>query len=73
MCTRVDVLPSGAESWVVRDGQDDAIGRYRFKRHAIAFARAVAFSHHVELFVQERDGRVVRHPRHTLTYPKVLD
>lgn len=71
MC--VYVAPSGADTWVVRDGRDDALGRYRVKRYAVAFASAVAHSRQDELVVHERDGSFVQLPRHTLTYPTTLD
>jgi hypothetical protein len=39
----------------------------------MAFARAVAFSRHVEMLVHETDGRITRHKRASLTYPISLN
>jgi hypothetical protein len=45
------------------------MARYTVREHAMAFARAVAYSRHAEMLVHENDGRIVRHARSSLTYP----
>ena len=60
--------------WLVtRGGQPTTLASYRFKVHAMAFARAVAFSQHVEMVVHDLNGQIIRHPRASLTYPIALN
>lgn len=61
------------KSWLVTRGSPRTeLASYRLKNHAMAFARAVAFSRHVDMIVRERDGRGTRHQRASLTYPTFL-
>jgi hypothetical protein len=61
------------KSWLVtRGNQRTELASYRLKNHAMAFARAVAFSRHAEMIVHDRDGRSTRHQRAALTYPTSL-
>jgi hypothetical protein len=48
------------------------LGAYKLRDHAMAFARALAFSSHGEMIVHDIDGRRTRHSRSSLTYPVVL-
>ena len=58
---------------VTRGEQRTSVGSYRLRGHAMAFARTVAFSGHVEMIVHEINGRIARHQRASLTYPISLD
>ena len=61
-------------AWLVTRGNERAaIGTYRVRAHAMAFARAVAYSCHVEVVVHERNGQVAHHARASLSYPTSLD
>lgn len=75
MCdTDVHVAEGKDAFWVVAHG--DALGlnlgRFRLRSHALAFGRAVAHSSRVEMVVHENDGRQVRHPAKSLTYPTCI-
>jgi hypothetical protein len=64
----------GKKAWfVTRRGHLTGMGSYRLRHHAMAFARAVAFSRHVEMIVHDLNGLVTRHQRAALTYPASLD
>jgi Uncharacterized protein conserved in bacteria (DUF2188) len=61
-------------AWLVTRGDErEVIGTYRVKSHAMAFARAVAYSCHTEMVVHERGGQVTHHARASLSYPTSLD
>lgn len=57
--------------WIVAHGDSFGLdlGRFRVRSHALAFGRAVAHSTKVEMIVHESDGRRVRHPAESLSYP----
>ena len=60
--------------WQVYGGdQRMSVVSFRCRGYAMAFARAVAFSRHVEMLVHETDGRITRHKRASLTYPISLN
>lgn len=60
--------------WVVDTGTGrPALGSYRHRVYAMAYARALAHSRHTEMIVHEATGGTVRHARATLTYPARLD
>lgn len=60
--------------WFVACGADrPVLASFRLKGHAEAYARAVAYSRHVEMVVHPVSGGVVRHARASLTYPTILD
>lgn len=69
----ISVSPSGDGRWRVAETGADELETFRLKAHALAFARAVALSRGVDLFVAGRNGGGVRQGRHTLTYPTTLD
>lgn len=62
-------------AWIVSRGErcSHIVGRYRRKVHAMAFARAVAYSRRGEMIVHCLNARPVRHSTETLTYPIHLD
>jgi len=65
---------SDRKNWQVAPVNHDNLARnFRLKAHALAFARAVASSRHVELIERDRHGHVTRHERETLSYPTTLD
>jgi hypothetical protein len=69
--TDVHVAKAKDTFWIVAHGDalDLNLGRFRLRSHALAFGRAVAHSSRVEMVVHESDGRRVRHPAVSLTYP----
>jgi uncharacterized protein DUF2188 len=72
----IDIHVGRGESgaWLVtRGGQRTELASYRLRDHAMAFARAVAFSRHVEMIVHDLNGRGTLHKRASLTYPVSLD
>jgi Uncharacterized protein conserved in bacteria (DUF2188) len=58
--------------WIVAHGDTFGLGRFRLRSHALAFGRAVAHSSKVEMVVHESDGRRIRHPATSLTYPSSI-
>jgi hypothetical protein len=71
--TDIHVGQGENKAWLVQQGQLPNLASCRLKDHAIAFARAVAFSRRVEMIVHEINGRALRHARPSLTYPVRLD
>lgn len=70
----VHVARGPETTWLVRrGGQPAELASYRLKAHAMAFARALAFSAGVEMIVHDPNGVVTRHSRASLTYPTSLD
>jgi hypothetical protein len=68
----VSQIPSG--SWLVDPGTALAPNRVFKKRdHAIAWARALAFSTGVRMFIHGPDGIAVLQAKESLTYPLMLD
>jgi hypothetical protein len=62
------------DTWSVSAGPDrPPLASFRVRLHAVAFARAVAFSRGVEMIVHDAAGASIRHPRASLTYPARLD
>jgi hypothetical protein len=62
------------ERWfVARGAERPVLASFRLKSHAEAYARAVAYSRHVEMVVHPACGGTVRHARASLTYPTFLD
>ena len=62
------------DTWSVSAGPDrPPLASFRVRLHAVAFARAVAFSRGVEMIVHDAGGSLIRHPRASLTYPARLD
>ncbi|MDX2306978.1 MAG: hypothetical protein NW216_01935 [Hyphomicrobium sp.] len=60
--------------WFVACGADrPVLASFRLQWHAEAFARAMAYSRHVEMVVHPVRGGTVRHARASLTYPTILD
>ena len=61
-------------SWSVLRGQRDlCLLTFRFKAHAVAYARAVASAGKMILFVDNSNGVPVRQSSYSLTYPVLLD
>ena len=52
------VVPSGSKWSVRRTGATRASGIYTTQQEAIERARALAQSHHTELYIHGRDGRI---------------
>jgi len=48
------------------------LARYPSQNGAMAFARALAYSRHVDVVVQQQDGSSSRHAGASLTYPRDL-
>ncbi len=70
----VHVARGPKTTWLVRRGSQPAeLVSYRLKAHAMAFARALAFSTGVDMIVHDLDGVVTRYSRASLTYPTWLD
>ena len=70
----VEVERDECAVWQVSQGEERmSVVNYRYRGHAMAFARAVAYGCHVEMVVYEADGRILRHQRASLTYPLYLD
>ena len=60
--------------WFVACGAErPVLASFRLKDHAEAYARALAYSRHVEMVVHPAGGGMVRHARASLTYPTFLD
>ena len=59
-------------SVVVGDGSSLPAYDFAHKGHAVAYARALAFSLGLPLWVYGDDGVMVREPAASLTYPKHL-
>lgn len=59
-------------SVVVGDGSSLPVYTFDHKGHAVAFARALAFSLGLPLWVYGDDGVMAREPAASLTYPKHL-
>ena len=55
--------------FVTQGGLPTPLGSFRVQGYAEAFARAVAFSRHVEMVVHEIEGHMTRYKRASLTYP----
>jgi hypothetical protein len=65
---------SDRKDWQVEPtGRDNTARNFRLRAHAIAFARAVASSRAAELIVSDRNGKVTRHDKDSLSYPTTLD
>lgn len=70
----IHVELDASEAWhVTRGSQRQHVDSYRFKHHAMAYARAVAYGLHAELVSHDPNGRVTRHARASLTYPVCLE
>ena len=70
----IHVLRGPDEAWMVaQSGQFLASTNYRRRAHAMAFARAVAYSVHADMIVHDLGGRSTRHARASLSYPTSLD
>jgi hypothetical protein len=70
----IHVTKRHAASWSVRSGERDlCLLTFRLKPHAVAYARAMAFSRKLTLFVDNRNGVAVRQASSSLTYPVFLD
>lgn len=64
----------GGERWsVLRGPRAISLLTFKFKSHAVAYARAVSFSGHLKLFVDDEHGLAVRQDAATLTYPRLLN
>jgi hypothetical protein len=60
--------------WSVRGGRPGScLLTFRLKPHAVAYARAVAYSRKLALFIDDRNGVAVRQSSSSLTYPVFLD
>ena len=60
--------------WFVACGTErPVLASFRLREHAEAYARALAYSRHVEMVVHSAGGGMVRHARASLTYPTFLD
>jgi hypothetical protein len=46
---------------------------FAIKAHAVAYARAIASTGKLTLFVDNGDGIAIRQPSSSLTYPIILD
>jgi hypothetical protein len=62
-----------ARWFVARGAERPVLASFRLKVHAEAYARALAYSRHVEMIVHPAGGGTVRHARASLTYPTSLD
>jgi hypothetical protein len=61
-------------SWSVRSERADlCLLTFRLKPHAVAYARAVAYSRKLALFIDNQNGVAVRQSSSSLTYPVFLD
>ena len=59
--------------WTVLHGPRDlCLLRFKFKSHAIAYARAISFSGKLALFVDDEHGTAIRQSPASLTYPVFL-
>lgn len=62
------------ERWIVQSGSRAiSLLTFKFKSHAVAYARAVSYSGHLTLFVDDHYGLAVRQDEATLTYPRILN
>jgi hypothetical protein len=60
--------------WSVFRGKGElCLLSFKLKPHAIAYARAIALSRRLTLFIDDRNGLAVRQSSSSLTYPVVLD
>jgi len=70
----IHVRRDAQDNWrITSDGSKVVHASYRARVYAEAYARALAYSRHVEMIVHNTGGDVVRHVRAELTYPTVLD
>lgn len=70
----IHVMRGPGEAWRVAQGEHLlASANFRFRAHAMAFARAVAFSSHADMIVHELGGDSTRYRRASLSYPISLD
>ena len=67
----VYVVEGASGDWVVSN-QKRTLARYQSQHGAMAFARALAYSRHVDVVVQQQDGSSSRHTGATFTYPRDL-
>jgi len=58
---------------VLRGPRDLCLLTFKFKSHAVAYARAISFSRKLALFVDDGNGIAVRQSPSSLTYPIVLN
>lgn len=69
----IRVSQRGDLRWSVLCGRRDLpLLTFRLKSHAVAYARAVSFSGHLTLFVDDEHGVAVKQDVAELTYPLVL-
>lgn len=60
-------------SWVVtKHGESSLVGTFRRREYALAFARAIAHRSHVEMIEHAENGRLIRYPAASLSYPVFL-
>jgi hypothetical protein len=72
--SEIHVLRGAGETWLVKHGEAPvAFASYRLRSHAMAFARAVAFSSNADMIVHDLCGLRTRHARASLSYPTSLD
>lgn len=70
----IHVLRGPGDGWRVRQGDEFvSSANYRLRAHAMAFARAFAFSSHADMIVHGRGGLRTRHAHASLSYPTTLD
>jgi hypothetical protein len=70
----IHVKPGAGGAWRVAKGEQlFASANYRFRAHAMAFARAVASGSHADMIVHDRFGHITRYQRASLSYPVSLD
>lgn len=70
----VRVTEGPGRAWMVtREPLGQRLLSFGDKSHAVAFARAVSFSHKLTLFIDDARGVSVRQSAASLTYPTVLN
>jgi len=70
----IRVSRQGERSWSVLSGpRAISLLSFTLKSHAVAYARAVSFSGHLTLFVDDENGMAVKQDEATLTYPRLLN
>jgi hypothetical protein len=67
----VYVVQGADGDWVVSN-RKRTLARYQSQYGAMAFARALAYSHRVGVIVQQQDGSSRRHAGASFTYPRDL-
>jgi hypothetical protein len=69
----IHVVRGADEAWLVKRGKMPLSSSYRVRAHAMAFARAVAYSARADMIVHDLSGAKTRHTRASLSYPVSLD